>query len=151
MRKYIGIYMIDISGKDVLKRYARASGSIYLKNSTVEEIRKRNIKKGDVLESAKIAAILGAKEAWMRLPYCHQIPIESVKVSFEIMDQAIRMTCEVMAGWKTGVEMDALSSVSSGLLTIWDMVKYLEKDDTGNYPATSIGEIKVDLKVKELE
>lgn len=143
--------MIDITGKDVVRRYARASGSILLKEGTIDEIKRGSVKKGDVMESAKIAAILGAKETWMRLPYCHQVPIESVKVEFEISRNSVRIACEVMAGWKTGVEMDALSAVSSGLLTVWDMVKYLEKDETGNYPSTAITDLKVEFKVKGSE
>ena len=143
--------MIDISSKDVVRRYARSSGSIRLKPETLMEIKNGTVKKGDVMESAKIAAIMGAKEAWMRLPYCHQVPIESVRVSFDMNEDSIRMTCEVSADWKTGVEMDALSALSSGLLTIWDMVKYLEKDETGNYPETEIREMKVEMKVKGVE
>ncbi len=140
--------MIDISSKDIVRRYARASGFIELKPDTLAEIRNGTVKKGDVFESAKISAILGAKEAWMRLPYCHQIPLESVSVFSELTENGFRLACEVLAGWKTGVEMDALSAVTSGLLTVWDMVKYLEKDETGNYPSTVIRDIKVELKVK---
>ncbi|MFG1449664.1 MAG: cyclic pyranopterin monophosphate synthase MoaC [Thermoplasmataceae archaeon] len=140
--------MIDISSKDIVRRYARASGFIALKQDTLMQIKNGTVKKGDVFESAKIAAILGAKEAWMRLPYCHQIPLESVNVFSEVKDDGFSLACEVSAGWKTGVEMDALSAVSAGLLTVWDMVKYLEKDETGNYPSTLIKDIKVELKVK---
>ncbi len=140
--------MIDISSKDIVRRYARASGFIRLQPETLNEIRNGTVKKGDVVESSKIAAVMGAKEAWMRLPYCHQVPIESVRVVSELQENGLRIICEVSAGWKTGVEMDALSAVTSGLLTVWDMVKYLEKDETGNYPSTSIEDIKVEMKVK---
>ena len=68
--------MIDISSKDIVRRYARASGFIRLQPETLNEIRNGTVKKGDVVESSKIAAVMGAKEAWMRLPYCHQVPIE---------------------------------------------------------------------------
>ncbi len=140
--------MINISEKGIVRRYARASGSIKLKPDTIGLIRNGQIKKGDVPSSARIAGIMGAKEAWMRLPYCHQIPIESVDFSMDLMEEDVKVTCSVIAYWKTGVEMDALSCVASALLTVWDMVKYLEKDETGNYPSTRIHDIIVEEKEK---
>ena len=140
--------MINISEKPSVRRFAVASGRIVLKSSTIERIRKGEIKKGDVFTSARIAAIQGAKETWMRLPYCHQIPLESVDVTMTLDQSGMTVECSVLANWKTGVEMDALSAVSSGLLTVWDMVKYLEKDDTGNYPSTRIEDIVVRTKEK---
>ncbi len=140
--------MINISNKKKVRRYSKASGSILLKESTISHIREGKIKKGNVEEAAKIAGIMGAKEAWMRLPYCHQIPLESVDFSLQLMQREVKVTCSVAASWKTGVEMDALSCVSSALLTVWDMVKYLEKDDSGNYPETRIKDILVEEKIK---
>ena len=140
--------MINISEKGIVKRYARASGFIKLKPETMNLIRNGQIKKGDVPSSAKIAGIMGAKEAWMRLPYCHQVPIESVDFSMDLIDNDVKVTCSVVANWKTGVEMDALSCVTSALLTVWDMVKYVEKDETGNYPSTRIHDITVEEKEK---
>ena len=142
------ILMINISEKGIVKRYARASGFIKLKPETMNLIRNGQIKKGDVPSSAKIAGIMGAKEAWMRLPYCHQVPIESVDFSMDLIDNDVKVTCSVVANWKTGVEMDALSCVTSALLTVWDMVKYVEKDETGNYPSTRIHDITVEEKEK---
>ena len=84
----------------------------------------------------------------MRMPYCHQIPLESVDFSLDLEGDGARVTCSVLANWKTGVEMDALSCVSSALLTVWDMVKYVEKDETGNYPYTRIHDIIVEEKEK---
>ena len=142
------ILMINISEKGIVKRHARASGFIKLKPETMNLIRNGQIKKGDVPSSAKIAGIMGAKEAWMRLPYCHQVPIESVDFSMDLIDNDVKVTCSVVANWKTGVEMDALSCVTSALLTVWDMVKYVEKDETGNYPSTRIHDITVEEKEK---
>lgn len=141
--------MINISEKGVVRRYARASGRIALKAQTIEMIKAGQIKKGDVITSAKIAGVTGAKETWMRLPYCHQIPLESVDITTELTEQDLKVTCSVLANWKTGVEMDALSCVTSALLTVWDMVKYLEKDSTGNYPSTRIHDVFVEAKEKD--
>ncbi len=140
--------MINISEKPVVRRYAKASGSIILKKETLELIRKGEIKKGDVFTSAKIAGLQGAKEAWNRMPYCHQVPIESIDFALKLEEGRATVSCAVIANWKTGVEMDALSCVNSALLTIWDMTKYLEKDHTGNYPSTEITDVHVDTKEK---
>lgn len=140
--------MINITDKPVVRRYAKASGSILLKDETISAIKTGTVKKGDVFISAKIAGLQGAKEAWSRMPYCHQVPIESIDFDLKINGNDLRVSCSVIANWKTGVEMDALSCVSSALLTVWDMVKYIEKDETGNYPATVIRDIKVDVKEK---
>lgn len=140
--------MINISEKNIVRRYANASGRILLKPETIKAIKEGSVKKGDVFTSAKIAGIQGAKEAWSRMPYCHQVPLESVDFNLEITGNEVAVSCGVLANWKTGVEMDALSCVSSALLTIWDMVKYIEKDETGNYPSTNIFDIKVERKEK---
>ncbi|HLH85976.1 MAG TPA: cyclic pyranopterin monophosphate synthase MoaC [Thermoplasmataceae archaeon] len=140
--------MIDVSEKPISRRTAIASGKIKLKPETVRAIRENRIKKGDVGEALRIAAIQGVKTAWMRLPFCHQIPIEAVDVTWSINDDVLSVRCEVLANYKTGVEMDALTGVSTALLTVWDMVKYIEKDETGNYPETMIYDIKVEKKVK---
>lgn len=140
--------MINISDKSVVRRYAKSSGKILLKDETIKAIREGSVKKGDVFTSAKIAGIQGAKEAWDRMPYCHQVPLESIDFEMDISGSEVKVSCSVLANWKTGVEMDALSCVSSALLTVWDMVKYIEKDETGNYPATRIFDIVVDTKEK---
>lgn len=140
--------MINISDKAIVRRYAKASGRILLQEETIRAIREGTVKKGDVFTSAKISGIQGAKEAWDRMPYCHQVPLESVDFEMNIGEKEVTVSCGVLANWKTGVEMDALSCVTSALLTIWDMVKYIEKDDTGNYPSTRIQDIVVDTKVK---
>ena len=143
-----GVSMVDISEKEDVERVAVASGRIKLKNSTVEEIKSGSIKKGDVLGCAEIAAILAVKRTPDIIPLCHQISIESVKVDFTMGDDDIKATVSVKSVGKTGVEMDALHGLSVALLTIWDMVKSVEKDETGNYPHTRIEELKVDKKEK---
>lgn len=141
--------MIDISDKPLVKRIATAEGTIMLKEETIKEIREHRIKKGDVLEISKSTGIQWAKRTWDLIPHCHQIPLEYVEPDVELSDHGLKVTCEVSASYGTGVEMEALSCVSGALLNAWDMVKYLEKDNTGNYPTTALREIRVTKKIKE--
>ncbi len=135
--------MVDITDKPPVQRTATASGIIKLKRSTIETIRSGNIKKGDVLTTARIAAILAVKDTPRIIPMCHTIPITGVEVDFDIEPETVMATITVTSVGKTGVEMEALTGVTVALLNIWDMVKYLEKDVTGNYPDTEINEIRV--------
>lgn len=82
------------------------------------------------------------------IPMCHQIPVTGIDVQFDISIDAVKATVEVKSVGKTGVEMEALYGVSVALLTIWDMVKSAEKDETGNYPFTEIRDIRVLEKSK---
>jgi len=140
--------MVDIGEKDVVRRKAIASGKIVLGKRSLDAIRSGTVRKGDVLEAAKITAIQAVKSTPDIIPYCHPIPIESVKVDFELSNDSLSCTVEVIAHYKTGVEMEALTGVSAALLTIWDMVKYLEKDENGQYPSTRIADIEVVTKEK---
>ena len=140
--------MVEITEKPVTGRRAVASGIIRLKGSTVESIREGGVKKGDVLTVARVAAIQAVKEAPRTIPMCHPIPITGLEVDFVLLPAAVRATVAVTSVGRTGVEMEALAGVSAALLNVWDMVKYLEKDGTGNYPSTSIEEIRVVEKRK---
>ena len=103
--------------------------------------------KGDVLVVAQTAAILAVKRTPELIPLTHQITITGTDVIFKL-EEGIRVEVEVKSTGQTGVEMEALVGVSSALLTIWDMVKSLEKDEAGQYPTTSIEDIRVLKKVK---
>lgn len=140
--------MVDISAKGELERVSIASGRIKLQRSTIAKILSGTTRKGNVLETAEIAAILAVKKTPEVIPLCHQINIDKVDVEFLIEEDLINATVTVKSVGKTGVEMDALHGVSVALLTIWDMVKAEEKDETGNYPHTFIEQIKVDKKEK---
>lgn len=140
--------MVDISEKEVSPRIAKARGEIKLNKETIKSIKVGKIKKGDVITTAQTAAILAVKNTPNLIPLCHPIPIISVDVSFDVGEEVIVCECEVKANYKTGVEMESLVGVSVALLTIWDMVKYLEKDDKGQYPITYIAGIKVISKQK---
>jgi cyclic pyranopterin phosphate synthase len=141
--------MVDISDKKEVKRRAVAVGEIQLKPETIEAIKNKQIEKGAVLETARIASIMAVKQTSFMIPMCHPIPVTGIDVRFEINEDSIIATVEVRTIGKTGVEMEALHGVSVALLTIWDMVKSREKDETGNYPFTLIKNIKVLEKTKE--
>ena len=140
--------MVDISEKEISQRTATARGAISLKKSTIEAVAKGEIKKGDVLGTAQTAAILAVKNTPNLIPLCHNIPIDSVDVAFDIGDENITCECQVKALYKTGVEMESLVGVAVALLNIWDMVKYLEKDQDGQYPDSFIENIRVVSKQK---
>jgi len=140
--------MVDITSKLIVYRKATAAGSIRLKESTLQAIRGGKIKKGDPLATARLAAILAVKETPRLIPLCHPIPITGLEVGLELEEMRVRATVTVTSVGRTGVEMEALTGVSVALLNIWDMVKYLEKDETGNYLETEIEEIRVLEKVK---
>jgi cyclic pyranopterin phosphate synthase len=141
--------IVDITEKPPVFRRAIASGSIRLQKATIRTIKNGQVKKGDVLTTARLAAVLAVKDTPRLIPLCHPISITGLDVNFELESERIRAIVTVTSFGKTGVEMEALTGVSVALLNIWDMVKYLEKDETGNYPETEIDEIKVLEKRKE--
>ena len=143
------VQMVDISGKNDSLRIASARGDIKLRPLTIDAIRNQQVTKGNVLATARIAAILAVKKTPELIPMCHQVSIDGIDISFDVSSTTITVEVTVKSDGKTGVEMDALTGVSAALLTIWDMVKSAEKDETGNYPLTMIQEIKVISKTKE--
>ncbi len=144
-----GIKMIDITSKNVVYREALAEGFIKLKKETIERILRGKIEKGDILSTTQIAGIMAAKKTWELLPLCHPLPLTSISIDVNIEEEGIRVVSTVKTTAKTGVEMEALTSVSIALLNIWDMVKAYEKDERGQYPSTYIKYIKVLRKKKE--
>lgn len=140
---------MNITEKPAVFRRASASGSIRLQEATIEAIKSGQVKKGDVLATARLAAILAAKDTPRLIPMCHPIPITGLEVSFQLQPERVEASVTVTSVGRTGVEMEALVAVSAALLNVWDMVKYLEKDESGNYPDTAIEEIRVIKKEKE--
>ena len=140
--------MIDISDKKEVAREALASGFIHLSEESLKAIADNTVKKGDVRATAKVSGVMAAKHTPDIIPFCHPIPLQKVDVSFAIHRDGIEAKCSVRASYLTGVEMETLACVSAALLTIWDMTKYIEKDETGNYPDTKITDIRVIRKVK---
>ncbi len=139
--------MVDIGGKPQVRRTAVASGRVILKPETVDKIKAGEIPKGDVLTVAQTAAILAVKRTPELVPLTHPIPITSVDTNFELEKDCVSVKVEVKSTGQTGVEMEALTGVAAALLTVWDMVKGLEKDETGQYPTAKITDIRVERKV----
>lgn len=144
-----GVRMVEVGDKPVIRRTALAKGRIYLKESTIKLVENEEIKKGNVLTTAQIAAISAVKSTHHLIPLCHSLRITGVDVDFQVESDYIMITINVNSMGKTGVEMEALTGVSVGLLTIWDMVKSVEKDEQGQYPSTCISDIEVVKKMKE--
>ena len=122
-------HMVDVSAKAETHRVARATGVIRMKPETLALITQGSAKKGDVLGVARIAAIQGAKRTAELIPLCHPLPITKVGIEFEIDAAAssVRCTAQVETLGRTGVEMEALTAVQVGLLTIYDMCKAADR------------------------
>jgi cyclic pyranopterin phosphate synthase len=140
--------MVDIGGKPQVQRTAVASGRVLLKPETVDKIKAGEIPKGDVLTVAQTAAILAVKRTPELVLLTHPLPITSVDANFELERDSVSVKVEVKSTGQTGVEMEALAGVAAALLTVWDMVKGLEKDKDGQYPTTKITDVRVERKVK---
>ena len=143
-----GVHMVEVGNKPDQKRRAIASGKIILSENTINLIQNEEIKKGNVLTTAQIAGIQAVKNTSSIIPLCHPLALTGIEMEFEVKTTEIIVTCAVNTLGKTGVEMEAITGVSVALLTIWDMVKAVEKDDDGQYPDTRISDIKVIKKEK---
>ncbi len=134
-------HMVDVSDKSVTDRLAVAEGYVKMSQQTLEIATKGEAKKGDVMGIARIAGITGAKKTSDLIPLCHPLPITRVAVDL-VPDPAlpgIRISATVKTTGQTGVEMEALTAVSVAALTVYDMLKAVEKSMT-------IGEIRLKLK-----
>jgi cyclic pyranopterin monophosphate synthase len=131
-------HMVDVAAKADTHRVARASGVIRMRPATLALIESAGAAKGDVLGVARIAAIQGAKRTPELVPLCHPLAITRIAVEFEIVREAneVRCTAQVETVGKTGVEMEALTAVQIGLLTIYDMCKAADR-------AMVIGDVRV--------
>ncbi|MFI5421653.1 MAG: cyclic pyranopterin monophosphate synthase MoaC [Nitrososphaerales archaeon] len=148
MKSNFAAKMVDISSKQTVRREAVAEGAIILKRSTIDLIQEGKIEKGDPLQIASIGAIQAVKSTPSSLMLCHQIPIQAINVKFSTSYESITASVTVLAQSKTGVEMEALNSVTCALLNIWDVVKKYEKDAGGQYPTARIENIHVVKKTK---
>jgi cyclic pyranopterin phosphate synthase len=121
--------MVDIADKAITRRVAIAQGSIRMQPATLARVRDGSAAKGDVLGIARIAAIQGAKRTADLIPLCHPIALTRVTVEFSIDESASTVHCQARAecDGRTGVEMEALTAVQVGLLTIYDMVKAVDR------------------------
>ncbi|MEM4699497.1 MAG: cyclic pyranopterin monophosphate synthase MoaC [Candidatus Nezhaarchaeales archaeon] len=142
------VRMVDITKKPQVYREAVARGLIKLRRETVKAIAEGGVEKGDVLTAAQLAAVMAAKRTHELIPLCHPIPLTGVDVEFRLGDEHVEVEVRVRTVAQTGVEMEALTAASIALLTVWDMVKKMEKDEGGQYPLTEIASVRVESKVK---
>ncbi len=121
--------MVDVSDKDVTVRRAVARGEIIMKNETLREILTNDSRKGDVLQTARIAGIMAAKKVPDMIPLCHTVMVTGARVDLAADENlpGVRIEAEVRSSGKTGVEMEALQAVSTAALTVYDMCKAVEK------------------------
>ena len=143
-----GVHMVEVGSKDDQIRTAVARGKIHLKKETISMIENEEIKKGNVLTTSQIAGIMAVKNTSSMIPLCHQLNITGIEIDFDVKETEIIVTCTTNTKGQTGVEMEAITGVSVSLLTIWDMVKAVEKDENGQYPNTKISDIEVLKKIK---
>jgi cyclic pyranopterin monophosphate synthase len=134
--------MVDVSGKDVTVRMARATGSIQMRRDTLDAIRANTMAKGDVLGVARLAGIMAAKRTSELIPLCHPIPLSDVAVEITLDDTlpGLRVEATAKTAAQTGVEMEAIVAVSVTLVTVYDMAKAVDK-------SMVIGEISLAEKV----
>lgn len=120
--------MVDVSQKAIQKRTAVATARLVCKQSTIEAVRAKTLKKGDPIVVAQVAGIQGAKKTSELIPLCHNIPLDNIEVKFEINTSWIDVFCTVTTTAKTGVEMEALVGAFISVLTLYDMCKAIDKD-----------------------
>jgi cyclic pyranopterin phosphate synthase len=121
--------MVDVSDKAVTERVAAAEGRVVMQPETMRIIREGDAKKGDVLGTARLAGIMAAKRTHELIPLCHPLLVSGIRVDCEIDDAlpGVRVSAEVKVSGQTGVEMEALTAVSVACLTIYDMVKAVDR------------------------
>ena len=131
--------MVDVSGKAAAPRRAVASGKVLMNMETVEIIRQEKNPKGNIIEIARIAGIMAAKQTSSLIPLCHQIALSKIDVKAELTDHGVYLEAEAITTAQTGVEMEALTAVAIAALTVYDMCKAVQKD-------MQITEIRLDSK-----
>ncbi len=119
--------MVDVGDKPITHRTAIAAAKVVMQPATLAAIRAGNVKKGDVLGTARVAGIMAAKRTHELIPMCHPLLITKVAVDFEYVEDGIAIRATVKCQGQTGVEMEALTAASVAALTIYDMAKALEK------------------------
>jgi cyclic pyranopterin monophosphate synthase len=130
--------MVDVSGKDVTVRTARASGRVLVSTEVVALLRGPGLPKGDALAVARVAGIQGAKRTPELVPLCHPLALHAVDVDVSVANDAVEIVATVRTADRTGVEMEALTAVATAALTVVDMVKAVDK-----------GAVITDIRVEE--
>jgi cyclic pyranopterin phosphate synthase len=133
------IKMVDVGAKPVTARTAEASGLAHMAESTVAAVRERRTPKGDPLETARLAGIMAAKRTGELIPLCHPLALTNVDVQITLEENGARITATASTSAQTGVEMEALTAVSVAALTLYDMLKAIDR-------GMVIGEIRLERK-----
>lgn len=121
--------MVDVGDKPSTDRFARAAGRIKMAASTLERIRDRRVEKGDVLAVARLAGIMAAKKTPELIPLCHPLPLASVDVDFQFVDNVhLDVEARVRVTGQTGAEMEALTAAAAAALTVYDMCKSIDRE-----------------------
>ena len=128
--------MVDVGSKEISDREALAEGVVRMSPPTMELVMKGKLNKGDALEVARIAGIMGAKRTSELVPLCHPIALNAIDISFEPRDDGVRILARAKTTERTGVEMEALTAVAIAALTLYDMVKGTER-------AVEIGDVRL--------
>jgi cyclic pyranopterin phosphate synthase len=131
--------MVDVTDKSVTDREAVARGSITMSREALRQIRRGAVKKGDPLQAARLAGIMAAKQTSSLIPLCHPLPLSSVQVELTPTTRGYAIEARVRTAARTGVEMEALTAVTVAALTIYDMVKAVDK-------AMVISDIRLEYK-----
>ena len=139
----------DVGDKPRVRRRAVAVGELRVSAATRGAVRAGRVEKGDPIAAGELAGLLAMKRTPELIPHCHAVALTSSRVDLTVSAHGVRVRSEAETVDRTGVEMEALVGASIALLTVWDMVKYLEKDDRGLYPRTSLGPIRVVTKRKD--
>ena len=123
------VRMVDVGGKDVTRRSARARCKVLMDPSTLKAVSENRIKKGNVLTAAKIAGIMAAKKVDELIPLCHPLPVDYISIDFSQEDEkgVLEISSEVAVSARTGVEMEALQAVTQAALTVYDMCKSVDR------------------------
>jgi cyclic pyranopterin monophosphate synthase len=132
-------HMVDVGGKSESQRIATASGRVRMARETIDLIHQGRAAKGDVLAVAQVAAIMGAKRTPDLIPMCHPLMLTGVEVDFELADEEVRIQAMVKTQGRTGVEMEAMTAVATAALTIYDMLKAVDR-------GMAISDIQLELK-----
>ncbi|MBM4367862.1 MAG: cyclic pyranopterin monophosphate synthase MoaC [Deltaproteobacteria bacterium] len=119
--------MVEVGNKEITRREAVAEGYIRLGAEALDAVRSRTAKKGDVLAVAQLAGIMGAKRTGDLIPLCHPLGLDGVDVSLALVPDGVRIEASARCTGKTGVEMEALTAVSIAALTVYDMLKAVDK------------------------
>ena len=119
--------VVDISKKEKSSRYAKAQATVWLSKKILKMIKNDDFKKGNVINVARIAGIMGAKQTSTLIPLCHSITLDSSEINFRFLEEELQIISIVQSEEKTGVEMEALTAVTISALTIYDMVKGVDK------------------------